>query len=420
MNTPFQTSGADWNVPNLHQALRDWQARQNQATTQISSGLSKIGQAVAGGIQAARNPAAFGKGTSPASAAVMGAFMNTAGADGGGQTSVDAPTFANANNTGFAGLVSPQNGQSDGNTFARFAAMGKMADATRNLMKQSTPALPGQDPKVMGYTDDEWDHIGTTDKIGAFTAVKQANDMKVAQQAYDMGQVHLQQAQAQAAAASEDRAAWKRFGAAYQQATAPQLNAGPDGFHLYNHLATGDLVSPGATLTGQQMQDMAMRAGVNPADSLALSREALNLAKAQKDLNAEGLPAQFIEDPVSGQRFLGRGNTTLPSGSNPQVANQNLPSVEGFTGVPTGRGGVTWLKTGNTVSATEQFKALHQDKLRLITGKAAVSYNPELVKQYDDAINRIDERLNQLANPDDTDTSSPTPATSRYKIQEVK
>ena len=75
-----------------------------------------------------------------------------------------------------------------------------------------------------------------------------------------------------------------------------------------------------------------------------------NLLNSVSRADTKQLSERWIEDPTTGSRFLGRGNTTLPSGVNPAVAGKGaepLSSEDGTTigyRIPNGRGGFTIIR----------------------------------------------------------------------------
>lgn len=193
MVSPWQANGlGTYTVPGLAQLLMQRNQETQNAFGQIGQFAGAVGSGITGAVQASNNPGVFGDGTSSDQAAVQGGLMNFASAYGG-----NAQPQSN-----FASMVgSGQNGApaaGGGMTFAQFAAQGKLADATRNLIKQTTPTLPDQDPAPMGYTDDEWQHLGTRDKVAAFAAVKQSNDLQQQQQGIALGAARMADLEAQA------------------------------------------------------------------------------------------------------------------------------------------------------------------------------------------------------------------------------
>lgn len=189
MESPWMANdqGA-YQIPGYAQLLLARNEANDQAVKNIGRFVGAVGAGAIGAGQGAQNPGAFGQGTSPAGGALQAGLMDFSNAyrNGGGIPSAlqtGSPTGSTGENmSAFSRLTNPGAASSAGMNFKQFAAQGKMADATRSMMKEQTPTLPGQDTPVMGYTDDQWKHLGTADKISAFAAVKQANDMQVASQ----------------------------------------------------------------------------------------------------------------------------------------------------------------------------------------------------------------------------------------------
>ena len=70
---------------------------------------------------------------------------------------------------------------------------------------------------------------------------------------------------------------------------------------------------------------------------------------------------EHITDELTGMRHVVFGNSILPSGQIPGMATTNLPNVPGYNPVPTGRGGVSWLKAQTGLSASELLKSYQAD-----------------------------------------------------------
>jgi hypothetical protein len=286
------SQGEQYAVPGLAALLMQRNNMNQEAWGQLDNVARGVGAGVVGAVQAYQNPQAFGDGTSSGFAALKGAAMN----------------YNNAT-TG------------TGQNFKQFAAMGKAADSVREALKANTPTLPGEQPKVMGYTDDEWKHIGTDKQVQALSGFQQALQAKTAMQAYDMGQQHLLMAQQQMAAEKQQMAGRQKFAGMYQQATAPQLNAGTDNFSMFANLAGGNAVTPGATVNGQQMMDMAIRAGLDPRDALEYAKGNLDVAKAKMDLEQQkraNIPQDWT-NPTTQRHYTLFGNTILPSKSDEEL-----------------------------------------------------------------------------------------------------
>jgi hypothetical protein len=111
---------------------------------------------------------------------------------------------------------------------------------------------------------------------------------------------------------------------------------------------------------------------VAPKMSPLVGAAALRLFMPGKNADGEDLTPQFIQDPKTGMRYLGRGKTTLPSGVDPAMATANMADVPGYTGAPTGRGGITYLKTGSTLSQDQLMKSYDAD-LKALDGLGALT-----------------------------------------------
>jgi hypothetical protein len=230
------------------------------------------------------------------------AFRQNMGGGGGPQQPAQPSAMAALVAPPATGMdnVPSQGGDVSGNgvDMKKFAAAAKLADATRSVVAMNTPSLPDQQPKVLGYTDDEWKHLGTLDKMAAYTGFTQAQTAKAQMQAYDKATADVQEAHAragyytahaaQASAMTESTAnennAWQRFGQNYNAATAPTLNAGANGMQMFANAAAGNSVTPGPQLNGQQMQDLALRSGVNARDAQQLAKGQMELDKGTQDL----------------------------------------------------------------------------------------------------------------------------------------
>jgi hypothetical protein len=116
-------------------------------------------------------------------------------------------------------------------------------------------------------------------------------------------------------------------------------------------------------LTGPETLNASAAAGESPDDQYrrAMAQRYMMEGQGQDDLSPN-----WLQDPKSGMRFLGRGRTTLPSGQDPAIAATNLPEVPGYTPAPTGRGGYTWLKTPSgavDVDANIRILKMQQDAI---------------------------------------------------------
>lgn len=224
----MQTAGYVPPSPALASLLNANNERNAQAVQTLGRVGGALGSGVVGAVQGAMNPDTFGAGTNPLLAAVRAGGMNFNAAGG-------AAGGAGGPSNGMARLTNPGGASGAGMNFKQFAAMGKMADATRTMMKESTPTLPGQDEQpVMGMTDDQWQHSGTGAKIQAFSAVKQANDMKQQKlgQMQTMAEIGRTQAQAQdltAQAGLRQDQADQDAGLGVAVKNLPETGSNPDG-----------------------------------------------------------------------------------------------------------------------------------------------------------------------------------------------
>ncbi len=309
MNSPYtnEGEGASYQIPGYAALLLANNAANTQALDQIGN---TAGALVAGGIgayQGFKNPGAFGAGTTPTMGAIKAGAMNfnSFGAPGTGSGTGGAPAEPSA----FARLVSGGGAAAPGSgvNFKQFAAMGKTADAVRGAIAASTPVVPGADsPKVFGFSDDEWQHLGTADKVNALNGWKQSEDAKAAVQGYDAGQQHLAeiaqtmtQRQQQIDAAKQGTGAISAYNQAYNAATANGKTP-----------STGDIMK------------FAAQAGMSPQTALELAKGNLDNAKAAKDMApqpGDGTPSNW-HNPVTGRDYTIFNRTMLPSKSDAEIA----------------------------------------------------------------------------------------------------
>ena len=335
MQSPWMngSQGEQFSIPGYANLLMDQTRAQGELAAQAGQQLGGVVSGLGGAVQAYQDPSAFGAGTSPMRAAVNGFGMNMAAANGG-----DMNGFARLTrgNNGGAATSAP-----GGMNFKAFAALGKAADASRESMKAITPTLPGQEPAIFGMTDDQWKHAGTEAKVTALQSFQQQQEQKKVMQAYDLGQVHLQQAQAQMAQAQQDQAAWSKFGQRYQMATAAKPNLGADQFSMFANMGGGKPTVPGQAMSGRDVQQMALTSGVRPQDALALAQSEAALARSERSLAMEdrqNVP-QAWTNPETQRKYTLFGNTILPSKSDDELqaeaqaranavgANQRLSSI---------------------------------------------------------------------------------------------
>jgi hypothetical protein len=303
-----------YSVPGLAQMLM----QRNKDTTEAMKTIGTFAGATAAGIggmvQGANDPQVFGDDTSGASGAAQAGLMNFGAAWNNGQGVT--PTSVG----GMARLM--QNGGAPSSTamnFKQFAAQGKLADATRDLMQQSTPTLPGQpEQPVMGMTDDQWKHAGTADKIQAFAAVKQANDLQQQQQGIQMGaaqmahlaaQTQLYRAQAQKATGANN--ADQRLGAAVQTLTQPNTAAASMLADRASNpvqdpsvtAALGSLASP-APLTPMEYFATAIKSGVDPERAGNMAENLSRMAAVGKNTDFNFNPATDVQDIGGGLQMV--------------------------------------------------------------------------------------------------------------------
>ena len=319
--------GAGYSIPGLAQMMQYRNAQNANAVANIGTFAGGLTAAAIGANQASQDPGVFGEGTTPTGAAALAGLMNfnnaVGGGGGGGGGGVDMNGFARLVQGGGTGT-----GGAAGTNFASFAAAGKLADATRNLLKENTPTLPNQDDvPVMGFTDDQWAHLGTADKVQAFQATKAAMDQKLALQGYDMGQQHMAEAASklslqkqQIDAANAAVAANAKYNQGVTALTAPlPVSANPMSDpnspvkSPWVNLANGALANP-QPLDGAEMQRLAAAAGMTPQAQLDIERGALLNAKAKKDLTEK---TTFFDPNDMGKPVPGiPGLMRVPTGPN--------------------------------------------------------------------------------------------------------
>ena len=158
--------------------------------------------------------------------------------------------------------------------------------------------------------------------------------------------------------------------------------------------------------TGEYLKQFAPRRELNPDEMLRLGmqtgqltpRDALHFAvDSQRDGNLDDMSATWIEDEKTGARFLGRGRTTLPSGTNPEKSSANLPTIPGYTGAPTGRGGYTWLKTPNGEAYQQKVslmdrQAKHRER-NTILASIKQTFVPDQISLLSEQLKLVDEAL---------------------------
>lgn len=268
--TPYSDNvGGGWGPP---QGVAYMLAKDREQVEQGFKALGAVGGAVGagaiGGVQGAMSPETFGAGTSPGSGAMQGFAMNYKNAGGPGSGGGQGGGFSSLIGGGEGG------GSGGGGNFKQLQAKGKVADQFRELMKSSTPTMEGEDPKILGVTDDHWKTMGANEKFGTVANIFQAQQMQASQMAYKKGMADF----ARAADEQRARAAFKTF------------------------------VQQNPNATPQDTLRAGLAAGVN-ADDLA------RFAQAQK----------YIASETPENNFFKPGDTNFA-----------LPSVPGYLRVPTG------------------------------------------------------------------------------------
>ena len=332
MNSPWinGSQGAGYSVPNLSAILTQGNQETMDSLSSVGQTAGSILSAIYGGFKGANNPEAFGAGTSATSGALQGAAMNFANAMSGGNVAGMAGFGpASSNMSGFAGLVSNavnggKGGVPTGSSFTQFEKMGKAADNFRSAMATTVPTTGNEQPKVLGYTDAEWKHIGTNDKIQALQGWQQAQQAKATMAGYDKAVADTAEAHARAGyytsqqdALKSEQEGWQRFGQNYKKATAPQLNNDLTDFQNYGKLNSG-------TLNGQQMQDLAISSGVNAKDALLLAKGNMDLDKGAADLarqKTQNIPQDWM-NPSTQRHYSIYGNTMIPSKSDEEIVKE--------------------------------------------------------------------------------------------------
>lgn len=363
------TQGSAGYTPDLSRLLEAG----NQATQQGFATVGKLGGAlgsgIVGAVQGGQSPQVFGPDTSSASGAAQGGMMNFAnvwnGGQGGGQGGADM--------NGFARLVrGGQGGQSGGMNFKQFAAAGKAADGLFDFLKEKQRAEP--DEAVYGVTPNQHDHMSTADKLAWANSVQDKQTAQAAMQGYDMGQQHMLQARQQMEAqrqqmderaqqmdaTQQDRAAWQRYAQAASAATAaPDLGDTSQLPAPLQDFAAAARGLGGPPISGQDMNRMALAAGVNPKDALAISQGQrsldigeMELARQQRYLNQQDatpttttLPSgtQMIYDPKTGAMQV---DPTYKSMLRPQLTATARPARDTY-GNPSTTGEMEMQVTGH-------------------------------------------------------------------------
>lgn len=220
---------------------------------------------------------------------------------------------------------------------------------------------------------------------------------------------------------------------------APEYGVSVDPDEMVKY-SSGNLNAKRAAVTGLAMQmQMAQEKSKHEEmkryrdEQLGIQRQRLALDEMALQAKTAGetedaIEHEFIEDPETGSRFLGRGRTTLPSGVNPQKVKapdaQEVKDDEGnviFHALPTGKGGWTFRPVDKDTSP-KQF--IDPDTMKPVPGVFVIG------KQIKDLRNEmqklgVQNELEETATKPPADKAKdpkPTPATSakRFKFDAVK
>lgn len=287
------SQGEQYSVPGFAQLLEARNRRNDVALQQIGDFAGELGAGIIGAVQANKiDPAsavgktgpempktfgqeAFGDKTSGFGNALRAGLMNfnlAGGGDGG---------------SAFGRMTNPGGASSAAMNFKQFAALGKTADGLRETIGASTPTLPGQQPKILGYTDDEWKHLGTADKANAMQSWQQEQQAKATMLGYDTALQHFHQVKQQmsrTAAADAADAAFPKYIKAAQAA---------------NGLAEGRGPVQAKPLAPMEYFSSAVQAGVDPLKASAMAE---NLSR-MNELGSQG----FEFNPTTDVRDIGNG-----------------------------------------------------------------------------------------------------------------
>lgn len=199
----------------------------------------------------------------------------------------------------------------------------------------------------MGMNKDQFNMLSTPDRVAKVKGVIEAEVLKSA--------FAEQKQKAQAANMLMEE---RRRGMADEESFRGMAQSAP----IARAMAEGrGPIRPGPTT----LQDVMQAATANPTARSAVPLIEQGMRQAQTE-GAEDLSPNWLEDPTSGMRFLGRGRTTLPSGMNPDKAVGNLPEIPGFSAAPTGRGGFTWVKTPTPGLSPKDLLSSYQAELKAL------------------------------------------------------
>ena len=179
--------------------------REHDAAAASSQGMQMLANMIGYFAQSA---AANTQNANAATANRAGSALNAAqpGATGAAAPAAD-PTAAPATTDGTApapaavlpvGNPNDQTGAPAVDPLKQLTRQGKLADAQRAVLSAQTPSTADVPAKVWGYTDDEWKHLGTKDKIAAGAAHEAALQQRTAALATQETLARMQDFQAQA------------------------------------------------------------------------------------------------------------------------------------------------------------------------------------------------------------------------------
>lgn len=327
------SGSADWGPPAGYIAALQAQGQQNlQGIQDLGTFAGRVGAGVIGATQGSTTPNIYGNGTSPAVGGMKGFLQDFANA---------APTGNGAGGSAFASMVNGGRnggGAGGGMSVKQLQLQAKTADALRQQLAASTPKVDGQDPKVLGATDDEWDTMGAADKYA-----------KV--QGYLQGRVQ-----------NEMGARINDFASQAQERTA-QAKAGRDVAPVLKAYA-GDMPE-GVDDTPANRLKMALQAIPTGADVSRVLPMALTSLEKFAQVGAQ---AQ-------------KGWNLPPS--------MTTPGPAGATGVPTSPNSIEWIKPPASKPAIMARSVPELDENKNPTGNMTmeVSGDPDAVQAWNDKQN---------------------------------
>lgn len=251
----------------------------------------------------------------------------------------------------------------------QLASQGKAADA---LFKAS-PELA----KLTGMTPEDWALLAPEDKIAAVQGAQGAQAFEEGQRKGRLDVMRLMAAEQELANAEREPAFLNELA---QMGQAPEAVPSPMNNEAFDQRTRPVDLAGLAGAAGRTGYRLDMRT----ADDLL---RAANAGKADGEVMA---PGEFIEDPITGTRFLTRGKTMLPSGTNPaKMVGEAEPVVDPRTGALLGHNvfnGKT--KTFKPVRANEEgvieipdpADPMYGPRIRIPMSVAKEQY-PHLLKQ---------------------------------------